>query len=214
MDRGQAQEGVSASTDAENNAETHRRCIATGAQLPLSQMIRFVIGPDNSVVPDLKGVLPGRGIWLSADRISIKTACKRNLFARAARQTVRVNDDLADRIEALLVQRCVELLALARRAGQAVAGYAKVEGWLRSGEAAYLLAAADAAENGRKKLSGIASGPPSIGVLRRDELGAAFGRESVVHGALAPGGLAERFAETAGRLTGFRQTLANEEKNE
>ena len=214
MDRGQAQEATAVDAGVEISAETHRRCIATGAQLPLSQMIRFVIGPDNSVVPDLKGALPGRGIWLSADRISIKTACKRNLFARAARHTVRVNDDLADRIEALLVQRCVELLALARRAGQAVAGYAKVEGWLRSGEAAFLLAAADAAENGRKKLSGIASGPPSIGVLRRDELGAAFGRESVVHGALAPGGLAERFAETAGRLTGFRQTLANEEKNE
>ncbi|MFT6580983.1 MAG: RNA-binding protein [Alphaproteobacteria bacterium] len=212
MDRGQAKE--EATVDAEISAETHRRCIATGVQLPLSQMIRFVIGPDNSVVPDLKGVLPGRGIWLSADRISIKTACKRNLFARAARHAVDVNDDLADRIEVLLVQRCVELLALARRAGQAVAGYAKVESWLRSGEAAYLLAAADAAENGRKKLSGIASGPSSIGVLRRDELGAAFGRESVVHGALAPGGLAEKFAETAERLTGFRQTLANEEKNE
>ncbi|MBL4720058.1 MAG: RNA-binding protein [Alphaproteobacteria bacterium] len=200
--------------DAESVTEPQRRCIVTGGPLPLSQKIRFVIGPDNSVVPDLKGALPGRGIWLSADRISIKTACQRNLFARAARQKVRVTEDLADQIEALLVQRCVELLALARRAGQAVVGYAKVEGWVRSGNASYLLAATDAAENGRRKLSGIASAPPSIDVLRRDELGAAFGRDSVVHGALAAGGLAEKFAETARRLAGFRQATTNEEKNE
>ncbi|MBT5111058.1 MAG: RNA-binding protein [Rhodospirillaceae bacterium] len=194
--------------------EPQRYCIVTGEDLPPSRMVRFVIGPDDTVVPDIKGDLPGRGIWLSADRISIKTACKRNLFARAARRAVRVNDDLADQVEALLVRRCTELLALARRAGQAVCGYMKVEGWLRSGEAAYLLGAVDASESGRNKLGGIASDPPRIDILRRDELGVAFGRDAVVHGALAPGGLADSFAETAARLIGIRHCPENEEKNE
>jgi hypothetical protein len=194
--------------------DLRRQCIVTGEKLPPSRMVRFVIGPDDAVVPDIKGDLPGRGIWLSADRISIKTACKRNLFARAARRAVRVNDDMADQVEALLVRRCTDLLALARRAGQAVCGYTKVEGWLRSGEAAYLLGAVDASESGRKKLGGIASGPPGIDILRRDELGVAFGRDAVVHGALASGGLADSFAETAARLTGIRHRPENEEKNE
>ena len=198
----------------ESPMELQRLCIVTGEKLPLSQMVRFVVGPGDSIVPDIKGDLPGRGIWLSADRISIKTACKRNLFARAARRTVRVNDDLADQVEALLVRRCTELLALARRAGQAVCGYMKVEGWLRSGEAAYLLGAVDASESGRRKLGGIASSPPSIEILRRAELGVAFGRDAVVHGALARGGLADSFAETAARLSGIRHCPENEEKNE
>jgi predicted RNA-binding protein YlxR (DUF448 family) len=191
-----------------------RQCIVSGEKLPLSKMVRFVIGPDNTVVPDIKGNLPGRGIWLSADRISIKTACRRNLFARAARRSVRVNEDLVDQVEALLVRRCTELLALARRAGQAVCGYMKVEACLRSGDVAYLLGASDASESGRKKLGGIALETARIEILQRGELGLAFGRDAVVHGALASGGLAESFAESAARLTGIRRRPENEEKNE
>ena len=181
-----------------------RRCIVSGERLPKSGMVRFVVGPDNMVVPDVAGRLPGRGIWLSADRNIIKTACGRNLFSYAARRQVGFSDELADQVEALLVRRCTEFLGLARRAGQAVAGFVKVKGWLREGRAAVLIAASDGAADGRNKLRRSARGLPEIEVLRATELGIAFGRDEVVHAALAAGGLAKGFVETAGRLSGFR----------
>lgn len=181
-----------------------RRCVVSSRRLPKSQMIRFAVGPDDVVVPDIAERLPGRGIWLSADRNIIKTACARNLFSFAARRAVRVDDQLADRIEALLVRRCTEFLGLARRAGQAVAGYVKVRGWLRDGRAAVLLAASDGSMDGRNKLRQSARDLPEIDLLRAAELGVAFGRPETVHAALASGGLADRFVETASRLSGFR----------
>jgi predicted RNA-binding protein YlxR (DUF448 family) len=172
--------------------------------MPKDEMVRFVVGPDNMVVPDIIGRLPGRGIWLSADRNVIKTACNRNLFAYAARQKVQVSDALDDQVEELLVQRCTEFLGLARRAGQAVSGFVKVKGWLREGRAAILLAASDGSNVGRRKLRQSAGNFPEVCLLRSAELGVAFGREETVHAALAPGGLAEIFLETAARLAGFR----------
>lgn len=43
-----------------------RRCVVTRESLPKERMIRFVLGPDRQVVPDLAAKLPGRGMWLSA----------------------------------------------------------------------------------------------------------------------------------------------------
>ncbi len=181
-----------------------RCCIVSNKRLPPSEMVRFVIGPDNMVVPDLTGRLPGRGIWLSADKNIIKTACARSLFSYAARRQVQVDDQLAELVETLLARRCTELLGLARRAGEAVAGFVKVQGWLRNKHAAVLLAASDGSADGRGKLRRGARDLPEINVLRAAEIGVAFGREKTVHAALASGGLAEKFVETATRLTGFR----------
>lgn len=188
----------------QDSKSRQRRCIVTNRCLSPSEMVRFVVGPDNMIVPDIDGRLPGRGIWLSADRNTIKTACARNLFARAARQPVVVDDQLVERVESLLVRRCTELLGLARRAGQAVAGYVKVQGWLRGGQAALLLSASDGAADGRDKLRRVARNTPVISVLKAAELGGPFGRDQTVHAAIAPGGLAKKFVETAARLSGFR----------
>jgi predicted RNA-binding protein YlxR (DUF448 family) len=187
-----------------NDDEPLRRCIVSNQRLPSSQMVRFVIGPDNMVVPDLVGRLPGRGIWLSADRNIIKTACARSLFAYAARQQVQANDELAEQVETLLVRRCTELLGLARRAGEAVAGFVKVQGWLRKQQVAVLLAASDGSMDGRGKLRRGARGLPEVDILCAAEIGVAFGREESVHAALSSGGLADKFVETAARLSGFR----------
>ena len=191
-----------------------RRCIVSNRRLPKSAMVRFVVGPDNIIVPDIASRLPGRGIWLSADRNIIKTSCARNLFSFAARRHVEVDDNLADHVEMLLVRRCTEFLGLARRAGQAVAGYVKVKGWLHNGRVAVLLAAADGSMDGRNKLRRSARDLPEVCLLRATELGVAFGRSETVHAALAPGGLADGFVETAARLSGFRTVPENRKYDE
>ena len=71
----------------------------------------------------------------------IGKACRKGLFAKAARTQLRASDDLAAEAEALLRKRCLELLGLARRAGMAVAGFEKVRAWLESGKVAVLLQA-------------------------------------------------------------------------
>lgn len=192
------------SADDDAGTDRDRRCIATGAVGPAAARIRFVRDPAGQVVPDLAGRLPGRGAWVVADRAALDRAVTRRLFARAFRAESAAAADLADQVEALLARRCVDLLGLARRAGQAVAGFGKVEGWARAGRIGLLLTAQEGAEDGRRRLYGLAAGAARVGVLTAAELGLAFGRESVVHAALAQGRLADRLLAESRRLAGFR----------
>ncbi len=184
--------------------EPIRRCIATGAELPKERLIRFVVGPAGQVVPDLAGKLPGRGIWVSADRAALQKAAKKNLFARSARQAVTVPEGLADQVEAGLAGRVVELVSLARKAGDAVTGYEKVKAWVDTGRAAALIQAADGSERGKTKINLPPDEGPTIGCLTSGELGLSFGRVRAIHAALGGGGLTTRIVEDASRLAGLR----------
>ena len=181
-----------------------RRCLATGESRVKTELVRFVVAPDGKLVADVAGRLPGRGLWLTARRDILAAAVTKRLFARAARQAVIIEDGLADRVEALLAQRCRDHIGLARRAGQVVMGFVKVQAALSAGKAAVLVAAADGAADGRAKLRAAAPGLPLVECLTSVELGAAFGREHVVHAALAAGRLAEMLVGDARRLDGFR----------
>lgn len=188
-----------------------RRCIVTGQVLPRGELLRFVVGPDQVVLPDLAGKLQGRGIWLSPSRNVLEKACRKNLFARAARQSVRVPDDLAMQVERLLERRCLDLLGLARRAGQLTAGFEKVKSWISSGEAGLLLQACDAAADGKGKLHslGRATGtcPVAVELFTARQLGRALGREAWVHVALRSGRLADAFVVDVARLSALRTEL-------
>lgn len=181
-----------------------RRCLVTGEVRPKADLIRFVVGPDGRIHPDLAERLPGRGLWTLARRDIVARAVKKRLFGRAARAAVGVDEDLDRRVEEQLVRRAIDLIGLARRAGLAVCGFAKVEAALNAGGAAVLIAAADGSADGRGKLKARAPGLPVAEALTSAELGAAFGRESAVHAVLKAGPLAEAFLAVAGRLAGFR----------
>ena len=186
-----------------------RKCIATGEVRPAEGMIRFVVGADNQIVPDLLGKLPGRGIWVTADRAALEKAAAKNLFARAAKQPVQVPEGLADFVEAQLALRVTNLISLARKGGGAVCGYEKVKDWLQKEEASVLIQASDGSERGKSKLS-TPYGGDFIGWLTADELGRAFGRQTVIHAALGDGGLPQRVVEEAARLKGLRGSGGDE----
>jgi predicted RNA-binding protein YlxR (DUF448 family) len=185
-----------------------RRCIATAAVRPKAELIRFVVGPEGEIVPDLAEKLPGRGLWVAAEREALQRAVTKKLFARAARESVKVPDDLVERVEALLFRNCIDLIGMARRAGQAVAGYEKVHAWLVEGRVAVLLGASDGAMDGRGKLAALASSIPSqprlVETFSADTLGMAFARDRMVHAAVARGGLSKRLLAEALRLDGIR----------
>jgi len=180
-----------------------RRCLVTRAVLPKEAMIRFVLGPDGVVVPDLAARLPGRGMWLSAKAAVLEEARTRRLFARAAKAEARVPEGLGAVIVAGLERRVASTLGLARRAGQAVCGFVKAREWVAGGRAGLVVTARDGAADGRRKLLA-GSSVPAVAPLDGASLGAVFGREHVVHVALAPGRLADAVAADAARLAGMR----------
>jgi predicted RNA-binding protein YlxR (DUF448 family) len=189
---------------AERADGPERKCIVTGDVQPKSGLIRFVIGPDGQVVPDILGKLPGRGIYVTAEKAVIETA-RRGLFARAAKAPVTVPEGLAAEVERQQARRVVDLIALARKAGLAIAGFEKVKSALAGDHVRVLLQASDGSERGKTKLW-TPTGARYYGCLTSDELGLAFGRQSVIHGALAAGGLSDRVVEEAAKLRGLRES--------
>ncbi len=194
-----------------------RKCIATGEIAPKRGFLRFVVAPDGMIAFDLLERLPGRGMWVSADRSALELAVKRNLFSRAAKQPVQVPEDLVARVDQMLARRVADLIALSRKGGHAVAGFEKVKGWLADGNVAVLLQASDGSERGKTKLW-TPQGARYFGILTAQELGLAFGRQSVIHGALAAGGLSPRVIEGAAKLQGLRtadggQTTEKDRRN-
>ena len=182
---------------------TERKCIATGQVLSKIELVRFVLGPDSLIYPDLENKLPGRGIWVKADRSAIVKAEKGQLFSRAAKQSVECIENLAEQVENLIANRIIKLIGLSRKSGQCICGYEKVKDWLKKDIAKVLIQSSDGSNREKSRLRTPNDGK-FIGWLSSKELGKAFARENITHCALASGGLTKRIVEDAQRLKGLR----------
>lgn len=185
-----------------------RTCIATRTARPVEDLIRFVVSPDGVLVPDLKAVLPGRGVWVTADAANVAKAQKTRAFARGLKRDVLVEADLAARVDTLLLDRAREGLALANKAGAVVAGFMQVEAALAHKPAA-LVHAADAADDGCAKLdrkfrAAVGEGAEIIRLFTGDQLDLALGRSNVVHAALERGPAATACLQRIRALARFR----------
>ncbi len=189
-----------------------RRCILTRVERDPADLLRFVADPEGRLVPDLSRKLPGRGVWVTADKASVAAAAETRAFAKSLKRAVTVAPDLPQTVEALFVKRALEALSLANKAGLVTTGFEKVETLISGGRAAALLQGADAAEDGKRKLdrkfaaiqrdSGKAA--PIVDWLTIEQLSLAIGRSNVVHAALKQGGATQRFLLEAERLRRYR----------
>jgi predicted RNA-binding protein YlxR (DUF448 family) len=190
--------------------ERTRMCAVTREIRPLSELIRFVVGPDGAAVPDVKTKLPGRGLWITASREALGEAIKRKVFGRGFKREVRLPPDLADQTERLLERAVLDALAMAGKAGSVAAGFAKTEAALEHEEVIAVLHAAGASADGVRKLQARAqryrSGipPAEIGFLTTAQLDLALSRPNVVHAALLAGPASETFLARCRRLERFR----------
>jgi uncharacterized protein len=173
--------------------DTERTCIVTRAAAPVDALIRFVVAPDGQVVPDFRRRLPGRGLWVTASASAVDTAEKKRLFARAHGGPVTVEPGLASRVEKGLAAAAEAALSFARKAGEAVAGFAKVEAAIASEDVVALIHAGEAAPYGIAKLAAAfrrRHGAGKGAVIRcftGEQLDLAFGRTNVIHAALLAG---------------------------
>ncbi len=172
-----------------------RTCIVARRPTGPDEAIRFVVGPDGTVVPDLKRNLPGRGCWVTADREHVDKAAKKGMFARALKAQVEVPSDLGAMVDRLLSRSALGALGLARKAGAVALGATKVEASVRSGAALLVLHAAEASEDGVRKIAQarratVHAGGPEIMAYKlfsEQELGLALGGTNVIHAAVLAG---------------------------
>jgi uncharacterized protein len=185
-------------TGPHKTGAAERYCAVTRAVRPVDDLIRFVAGPDGSVVPDIKRRLPGRGVWVGADRGLVAQAARRGVFQRALRSGVTAPADLAETVETLLERAVLDALAIAHKAGLVITGFAKVEAAAHQGTPVAYLHAAEASADGRRKLAAARrrGSPQGTGnveeiVLSSAQLDLALGRTNVVHAALTAGRASE-----------------------
>jgi predicted RNA-binding protein YlxR (DUF448 family) len=193
---------------------TERMCAVTRAVRPIDELIRFVVAPSGEVIADLKRKLPGRGLWVSATHQAVAEAVRRNQFGKGFKRSVRAAPTLPEDTENLLVRGAIEALAMAAKAGQVVAGFAKVEGALQQHQAVALIHAADGATDGIRKLDAILrqntlnTGEsyeiPVIGALTSEQLDLALGRSNVIHAALLAGSAGKTFLSRSQILVRYR----------
>ncbi len=195
-----------------------RTCIVTRTKGSPEDMIRFVLGPDLRVVPDIRQKLPGRGVWVTGHADKVAEAVKRQAFARGFKVKAVAPASLPDELEALLRQDCLQFLSLVNKAGLVVAGFAKVEAAIESGHIAGLLHAADGGADGVRKLGqalrrrfGDNQQRPQIKLFAGEQLDLALGRTNVIHAALLAGATSEAFVTRCRRLTAYRSNALPEQ---
>jgi predicted RNA-binding protein YlxR (DUF448 family) len=194
--------------------ETTRMCALTRVEKPVAELIRFVLGPDDMLVPDTEAKAEGRGVWLSLNRELVAEAVKKKVFARSLKTEVKLPDDLPALTQLRLEQRYLSALGMARKAGQLTFGATKVQSLIRTGDLVALITATDAAEDGRSKMVGPLKAlhyaaaeeeiegfeVPHFELLSSEQMGLALGLENVIHAALTRGAAAQAAVEKARRL--------------
>ncbi|MBS0235118.1 MAG: RNA-binding protein [Proteobacteria bacterium] len=200
--------------DSTSAAGPERLCAVTRESRDPQELIRFVLSPDGVVVPDLDRRLPGRGVWIGCDKRLVEKAIATQAFSKSLKVKAEAPRDLADRLDDLILKRVTGALSLANKAGLAVAGFEKVFSALEKGPVRAILHGADAAADGRSKIdrkykaiqASLGRSAAIVNVLTIAQMSLAIGRGSVVHAALTPGGLSDRFLEEAERLARYRHS--------
>lgn len=201
--------GDAAPNRAEDGKEkSARRCIATGDSQPKAGLIRFIVGPEDTIGPDLAEKLPGRGIWVTGTRDALEKAIAKQAFARAAKQQVTIPDGLVDLVERLLEARAAETLGLARRSGELIMGLERAFETLDREPVAMMIEAADAGRDGVRRLRAKLKAAdlndlPVVRGLRSAQMGLALGRSNVVHAALKKGRMQEKVLADFARLAAW-----------
>ena len=157
-----------------------RTCIVTGETDEPTNLLRFVVGPDKSLTPDILNKLPGRGAYTLSKPEYVKEALYKNRFAKHLgfykHLSPREIDLFLSSLENLLQKNFIEQIGLVRKQGSAVAG----AGNLKEHQFAKgLLIAADASNREARKIISLTRPSWILKNIPAETLGKAFGRNSL-----------------------------------
>jgi len=193
--------------------------VASGEVSSPELMTRFVISPDNVVVPDIMGKLPGRGVWVTSNKTALATAIKNGGFNRGFKGKVIVPDDLIAQVDDMYARQLSGLLSMAKKSGRLILGYDQVYGAAASQALGWRIEASDGAADGRGKIRARARAmcyemelplPGVIACYSSAELGQIFGRGQIIHAAIQRGKLAKKMKAVAAKLSGFRELIPSD----
>lgn len=190
-----------------------RSCILSRRTAPREELIRLALGPDGQVAPDVRARAAGRGAWIGVGRKALDDANAKGKLKGALARAFKTGEiyvpaDLGERIEAALRIQALDRLGLEARGGTLVTGGERVEAAARQGKVHLLIHAADAGEDGRKRLDQAwrVGGGDRAGLVfpeGRTILSMALGRENVVHIALTDAAAARRVTHAIDRWQAF-----------
>ena len=198
--------------DRRGHKGPERQCLVSGETRLKTEMIRFVVSPDNVVMPDIAGKLPGRGVWVSANKQAVSDAVTKGLFNRGFKSKVSLPENLCGQTEALLARRLLGLITMGVKSGYMLLGFDQVKTAAGSDYLAWRIEASDGAEGGRGKIRVLTKAvsrelekpvTPVLGCFSSETLGKAVGRDHITHAAIKPGSMAKSISQAAQRLSGF-----------
>ena len=191
-----------------------RMCIVTRESGSPDELIRFVAAPDGSIIPDLKRQLPGRGCWVKIDRSLVDKAVAKKTFARALKADVKAADDLGETVDRLLAQQLMQMMNMARKAGQFITGASKVDAAIRAGAAIAVFHSTGAADDGVRKIDQArkawhlgmetAEEIPSFRLFSESEMEGVMGQNAFIHAAVLAGQAGEGVVKRAKMLEQYR----------
>jgi predicted RNA-binding protein YlxR (DUF448 family) len=186
-------------------------CIQTGEALEKDRVLRFVIGPENTLYPDFAENLPGTAMWCNLYRPTIEAALKGKVFG-----DVIIPDNMMEQIERGLRHQALSMLSMTKKAGQLMTGAEKTEGMLKSGKASIYLTSSSKDGDTRQTLTfhAQANNAKIVDFFTSDELSKASGANKVVHAAMGRGGTAKKFFVHVKRMNLFNQQTPPNQQEE
>ena len=184
-------------------AVDERKCIVSGEVLPKENLLRFVVTPDNQIVPDFKKKLAGKGIWVSNSKSMLKKAIDKNIFSKAAKKTVKTDSELVEIVEGLLKKHGLNTISLARKAGILLTGFEKVSESIKKNKAAFILEAEDAGADGHNRIMLLAKNLEVFRIYKVEELDKALNKVNTVHAAFLQSEMAKQIRNEFSKLEDF-----------
>ena len=172
---------------------------------PRTEMLRFVVSPEKTVVFDADEKLGGHGMWLTADKDLLNNACEKRIFYKAAKGTVKIPENLTEQVENIMKQRCLNLLSLCRKAGLLVFGYEAVKKAIAQQQIITAFEAVDSSERGQSKIYRSEEAFSIFKIFTRSEMGKIAGLDEIVHLALLNGKLSDKVIQSAYKITLFQK---------
>lgn len=192
------------STHAQAHKIKERRCIVTKENFHQDELLRFVLSPDNVITPDLDTALPGRGVWVSCSKDALQKAISNNLFSKSLKQKCTIPNDLVERVENILQQKCLKLISLSRRSGDCIIGFDKAYSQAQKSDIALYITASEANSSARRKLeNAMGKDTQVIDKWDSDTLSVQFGTENTNHVVVKPSGIANKFIKDYRKLCAF-----------